>query len=118
MLTPLKKGGSERLRVPSGHQGDGTSRQEKQEVRARIDSDWTPPCSRAASFPSFICVTCDNGTVPLITNMATMFRCSGQTLDLNSRGTCIHTRRVVRTAFLIQGQKINPALSSSFFPRA
>lgn len=51
MLTPLKKGGSERLRVPLGHQGDGTSRQEKQEVSARSDSDWTPPCSRAASFP-------------------------------------------------------------------
>lgn len=67
-LTPLKKGGSQRLRVPLGRQGDGTSRQEKQEVRARSDSDWAPPCSRAASFTFFICVTSGNGTVPFITN--------------------------------------------------
>lgn len=58
--------------MPLGRQGDGTSRQEKQEVRARSDSDWTPPRSRAAPFPSFIRGTSVNGTVSLKINMATM----------------------------------------------
>lgn len=52
--TALKKWGPGRLRVPLGRQGDGTSQQEKQEVWARSDCDWTPPCLPAAPFMSLV----------------------------------------------------------------
>lgn len=48
--TPLMNLDAKRLLrgcVSLGHQGDGTSWQEKQEMRLKSDSDWTPPCWRA-----------------------------------------------------------------------